>query len=55
LQGGLSLDASVWPDYCRLLEFIKKNKRLQEIKGVSPPDSLFDGKIVVISGPQKHV
>jgi hypothetical protein len=44
------LDASVWPDYSRLLEFIKKNKRLQVFNGVPPPDSLEDEKIVAIVG-----
>jgi hypothetical protein len=44
------LDASVWPDYSCLLEFIKKNKRLQVFNGVPPPDSLEDGNIVDIVG-----
>jgi hypothetical protein len=44
------LDASVWPNYSRLLEFIKKNKRLQVFNVVPPPDSLEDGKVVAIVG-----
>jgi hypothetical protein len=45
-----TLDASVWPDYSRLLESIKKSKRLQVFNGVPPPDLLEDGKNVAILG-----
>jgi hypothetical protein len=41
---------SVWPDYSRILGFIKKNKLLQVFNGVPTPDSLEDGKIVAIVG-----
>jgi hypothetical protein len=44
------LDALVWPDYSRLLEFIKKNKLLQKFNRVKPPDLVVDGKIVALSG-----
>jgi hypothetical protein len=44
------LDASTWTDYSRLLELIKKNKRLQVFNGVPPPDLLEDGKFVAIVG-----
>jgi hypothetical protein len=40
LKVAFPLDASVWPNYSLLLEFIKKNKRLQVVNGVPPPDSL---------------
>jgi hypothetical protein len=55
-RGGLfrgrapTLPEEDWPDYSRLLEFIKKNKQLQVVNGVPPPDSLEDGKIVAIGG-----
>jgi hypothetical protein len=47
------LDDSVWPDYSRLLEFIKKNKRLQVLNGVPQPDSLEDEKNVAIVGKRR--
>jgi hypothetical protein len=40
----IPLDASVWLEYSRLLEFIKKNTQLQVFNGVPPPDSLENGK-----------
>jgi hypothetical protein len=44
------LDAFVRPDYSRLLEFIKKNKRLQVFNGVPSPYLVEDGKIVAVVG-----
>jgi hypothetical protein len=51
------LNASMRPDYSRLLEVINKNKQLQICNGVPPPDSLEDGEIVAIvskRGTQDH-